>query len=391
MKVFTQGLFTGVFAIAMIGCELPQGSELSEMAMDSRQKSAICDPFAQATVTNGLSNEHGWVGSLAYLKKRDRQGNIKLSRFLHKGIRVDAPVYMREVNVPTQAFNQGFKTGDETSIKDLEGNLLTEYFGLGLESEIRLTAYDQAGYYQFAILSDDGSILGIDPDGKGFKKFISNDGRHETKLACAKKAYLMDHSTRLPVRLGYYQGARDQIALMVLWKRVGDSNHFGGGSSDEIDEIVEKKTHARPYVHWGRGQGCGGGVLRDPACGLEGHSVFFDSGVNPPSPQPAFLGLLERGWRVVGAENTYLPASAGTNPCIVQPTPSPSPSPDVTPSPSPSPDVTPSPSPSPDVTPSPSPSPDVTPSPSPSPDVTPSPSPTPTCVGPGCDGGELGV
>ncbi|HAR42179.1 MAG TPA: hypothetical protein DCS07_06050, partial [Bdellovibrionales bacterium] len=334
MKGLIQIGFAGMIAMTLVGCEVPKGKSLKERLMsDPRFKNAVCEPFSQSDLNEGLSQEHGWIGALAYLGPRDRNGNIKLSRFEQKGIQVNAPIYMREVNVPTQAFDRGFKTGDDSVLRDLEGNILNEYFGIELESEIRLSADDQPGYYQFSVLSDDGSILAIDPDGRGFKKLIDNDGDHQTKLACAKKAYYMDHSTRLPMRLGYYQGPRYHVALMILWKRVGDSSLFERGHrhhgeedrSDDFDDF----DHFEKFVHWGNGRGCGGGVLRDPACGWQGNSLFFNSAKIPSSPQPAFIGLLQRGWKVLGAKNAYLPFAAGMNPCI-EPAVEPSPSPSVT-------------------------------------------------------------
>src|SRR5690606_2676217 len=139
-------------------------------------------------------------------------------------------------------------------LRTAEGEILTEYFGLKYRSVLRLSSVDQASKYQFAILSDDGSILRVDSNGDGtFESWLNNDGEHASKVACASKTVWMDSSTRLPIELDFYQGPRHHISLMLLWREIPMS-------------VNEERDPS---------------VLSDAACGRIGNDVWFDYAQSP--------------------------------------------------------------------------------------------------------------
>ena len=395
------------------------------------RNNAVCDPFG-ATPNTDIA--HGLSASLYYLTP-DQPQYTNVNSYLQHGHTSNTNLFFNQLNVPTRLFSAGFMAQDGSLLKDPSGNTLFEYFALHFESEIRLSSKNQPGNYQFAVLSDDGSILQINESGQAagnFETLINNDGTHASLLGCATKAVTMTSDTRLPIKLDYYQGPRYHIALMLLWRFIPDTNNTcrnNGGQPAAKD-------------------------LADVACGQSGNGTFFDYNKVPSAPQAPFIGMLARGWQVVPADNFYLPETQ-SNPCsgtcyvdrfdhsgigkfklshdnvdqksihsvidgddntsnfdsddkvvnikeldhgrgcgddsdshtheviinyCLNPTPTPSPSVTPSPSPQPSPSVTPSATPTPSPTPSltPSPTPTPTPTATPTPSVTPSPTPTPT-------------
>lgn len=336
-------------AVAMfaLGCETPEQltvgntdilveplGKISPSPSASPDGNAVCNPFNEAD--QSLSVDNGLKGSLYYLPPNLPQYR-KVSDYQSNGIMLPNNLYFSQLNVPTRAFDLGFVTQNGTILETPNGDTLYEWFSLHFESEIRLRTSDSEGLYQFAILSDDGSILKINR-GNGYELHIDNDGTHPTKLKCATDTVYLKRGDKLPIIVDYYQGPRYHIAMMLLWRKVGPD--------------------------WGRGD------LADPLCGAEGNSFFFDSTKVPSVPSHNWLALLGRGWKVVHPNNYYLPSQADPNPCVPVVNP-PVFDPDGNPSPTPTPDASPTPEPSPEasVAPSPEPSPEPMPSPSPSNEV----------------------
>ena len=107
--------------------------------------------------------------------------------------------------MPTESFSDGFATGSGTYLSDNSGKKLIEYFALHIQSNIELTPNDPEGQYQFALVSDDGSIMQVN-NGNGWVSLINNDGDHETELGCAKQSVALTHSSELPIQIDYFQG-----------------------------------------------------------------------------------------------------------------------------------------------------------------------------------------
>ena len=84
------------------------------------------------------------------------------------------------------------------------------------------------GRYEFALLSDDGSLLELDTDGdKQFELIVDNDGLHSTRLGCSSIAVNLKHKQLLPLQLKYYQGPRTHIALTLLARKLADNEMPG--------------------------------------------------------------------------------------------------------------------------------------------------------------------
>jgi hypothetical protein len=88
--------------------------------------------------------------------------NLDYAYMEANGVASDAVFYFPSVDVVPQEFILGFPTADGGIVKDNNGNILTSYFSIDFESRIQLASGQTAGWYQFATLSDDGSILNLD-------------------------------------------------------------------------------------------------------------------------------------------------------------------------------------------------------------------------------------
>ena len=237
----------------------------------------ICDPF---NTNSPQAQNRGLVGTLFYLTDAmPRYTNV--ADYIANGVVVPSTIYLDRVFIPTRAFDLGFTTQSGNLIVNDQGLPMYEYFALRMESQLQLGVNDPAGYYQLGMLADDGAIITI-KDAQGVDQVIVNDdGTHSTTMAEASQSIYLDHTTKIPIVIEYYQGPRYHIALTVMWRPWPD-----GVTNTVID----------------------------PLNGQSGNSLFFDSTQVPSTPQTAFLDLLSRDWRVLQNENYAFPAQA-SNPC----------------------------------------------------------------------------
>ncbi|RYZ91271.1 MAG: hypothetical protein EOP04_01010 [Proteobacteria bacterium] len=119
----------------------------------------------------------------------------------------ETTVCMENYNVPITPFTAGFP--------DVPG--LTENFGMTTRTNLIINT---PGDYYFQLLSDDGSKLWINNE-----VVVNNDGEHE---AIPGKEKSHDKPLKLtagkhPLRVDYFQGPRFSIALMLFWKKPGET------------------------------------------------------------------------------------------------------------------------------------------------------------------------
>jgi hypothetical protein len=244
-------------------------------------ETTVCDPFGDDENFGGIAS--GLWGRLRYLTS-DQPRYTSVVDYMLNGVDAGVDLFFSQVDVPTRPFDRGFVTELGETLKTVEGNTLYEYFGIHLESEVKLSDEDVEGRYQFAVLSDDGSLLEVSTDGGPFSKLVDNNLVTPSRLACASRTVDMTYDTRMPIRLDYFQGPRYHVALIILWRSIPD--------------------HATDAD------------LADVACGLSGNGKFFDSTQNPPAPTGTWQGLMNRGWKVLSPENYMLPAHMRSNPCM---------------------------------------------------------------------------
>lgn len=229
----------------------------------------VCDPNEAPP-----SAEHGVIGSLNYLTPAQVQTGLgaKLADYFDHGIHIASPIYMSKLDIPTQVFTRGFITITGEPLKTIDGDILTEWFALKYKMQIKLTDSEATGRYQFALLADDGVTL-TTPS----RTLISNDTITATSFNYAQTFVTMNRQTKLPIEIQYFQGPRMHISLILMW---------------------------RPWT----------GDPSDPAGGVAGNELYFDSTTIPSTPKQAYLDLLARGWKPLNPENFLLPEGQ-VNPC----------------------------------------------------------------------------
>ena len=239
----------------------------------------VCDPFGDDP--DPRSNQ-GLKAELWQLPKGvSRPGNV--GGMISKGKKSERNLFFSQLNVPTRMFNMGFANETGDTVKSDAGDTLIEDFALRFKSILRLAPQQKAAMYEFAILSDDGSVMNFrDSDGV-YRPNVNNDGEHPTRLACGGSPVAMDAETEIPMSLEYYQGPRYHIALVVLMREY---------KADRTDNKNGK----------------------DPACGVSGNETWFDPGKNS-KPQKAYTDLLARGWAPLTKDNYALANEAMFNPC----------------------------------------------------------------------------
>lgn len=252
----------------------------------------VCDPFDGGGQTSG---SNGIRAEISY-HNQDVDGVYNYWNYddlldLYSPINaVNATVYMSKFWAPTREFTQGFiPSGSDTPVTKDNGELLDEFFSLRFETVLKLPEGYPAGYYELSILSDDGIALYIDNE-----RIIDSDGDHPTRMGCVagatgtNRGIYMSPETQKSVELLYYQGPRMHIALVAMWRYLGET---------EADAQL---------------------VARDSSCGLQGNNTFFNPS-NNSQPQAAYLALInpERvdRWEPIPESAFYLPGNQ-TNPCV---------------------------------------------------------------------------
>jgi hypothetical protein len=234
----------------------------------------ICDPFS----TNTTNCTGGLKGNIYYLTQAKiddfkASSNKSVDYFYSQGVRLDATLFLKQLNVPTRLFDSGFPTSDNNYIKDENGNRLNEYFAFQLQSVLKLDS-EPEGYYQIAFLSDDGTRLKYknSPNDPTFTTLIDNDGDHSTQMGCSSTTLYLTKNSRLPIQVEYYQGPKYQIALVLLWRKVDT-----------------------------------GTVANDPLCGKVGNDTFYGPSYTDFTNKYGYGQLVERGWKVLGETNFVAP------------------------------------------------------------------------------------
>lgn len=241
----------------------------------------VCDPGGGGGGTT--SPKQGIKGELFY-RGAGQPRYYSAQNYVDHTTKANVDLFFTEMFVPTRMFNQGFSTQTSGVLKDDSGNTLIEYFGLRMQTTIRLAPNDAEGVYEFALLSDDGSVMKIKDSNGSWQTIVSNDGDHPTKLGCSSARITMTQDTKLETEVLYYQGPRYHISNVMLWRKLSDTQAAG----------------------------------QDPKCGVQGNEYWFNPN-NNSQPTANFSELFNRGWNVVSAGNYYLPEeqqeNAQYNPC----------------------------------------------------------------------------
>lgn len=256
-----------------------------------------------------LDSQTGLLGRLYYLEDdrddrssiastlRDKNGESipfngnnlhSVNVLIERGFSSDVYILTKAINTPAISFKSGFQISDSNYLKDHNGRVLIEAFALDLKGSIRLLRGQGAGYYEFAVISDDGSILEIDSDGDGIYDYIiNNDGYHSPRMKCGQGAVFMNAESELPIRFRFYQGPRETIAAMLVMRRVASPDLAG---QDADCGFTDGQVHA--------GRGSKQQWFGAPST---------QAGYTPNYSTSIFGDLLARGWFVPSDQMFSLP------------------------------------------------------------------------------------
>jgi hypothetical protein len=250
--------------------------------------SVVCNPFGE---TGGSANS-GLQATLTYIPPNSPENTtsaeidmLTVASFLSGApdvVTENTEVFLSQLDVPDQNFTDGFQGANGTSLTDLSGNVLVSFFALHIDSELVLPSGMPAGNYQFAVLSDDGSIVSIGAAGSSVasQQLIDNDGPHSNTLGCATQTVSLSAGQSIPLHVEYFQGPPVRLGLILFWRQIS-----------------------------------AGQSLSDSLCGVEeGDSYYFTDSSSGPQPTQNYQNLLSRGWQVVPPSAFVLP-SGTSNPC----------------------------------------------------------------------------
>ncbi|HVO98785.1 MAG TPA: PA14 domain-containing protein [Bryobacteraceae bacterium] len=119
-------------------------------------------------------------------------GASKLPRF--EKMKPVGTIYTTSLNIPPQDFQQGFP------------GVTKRFEWFAIDYTGRFWA-ETPGYYEFSLLSDDGSKLYIDGE-----EIIDNDGPHPPQEVTG--SVRLSHGAH-NIRVSYYQGPRYHVALVL--------------------------------------------------------------------------------------------------------------------------------------------------------------------------------
>jgi hypothetical protein len=232
----------------------------------------ICNPFG----SGGGTNRNGLVGSIYYASGGTAPTYPSTTGYFQYGRRKNGALYLSDLNVPTRLFNTGFSYQSGQYLTNDQGAMLIEDFALSMTSNVRLTTGDQPGYYEFAVISDDGSKLSVSQNGTT-SVMVNNDTVTPPRMGCANgRSVYFDGNTTLPIKLDYFQGPRFHIAMVLMWKYLGSNPS----------------------------------TANDPKCGATDSNQWFNE--NTSAQGPWYAEIQSRGWKPLKPMNFWL---EGTNPC----------------------------------------------------------------------------
>jgi len=153
----------------------------------------------------------------------------QVNTIIDRGIELPADLLLPNIFLPTFKFSEGFMGINGVEVKDELGNSLVEAFAFELKGYIVKGENMDTGIYEFALLSDDGATLeaDLDKDGTYETMLVDNDGLHNTKMGCSLIPVDIQTDTKIPIRLRFYQGPAERIALSLLLRKIDTPDQAG--------------------------------------------------------------------------------------------------------------------------------------------------------------------
>lgn len=236
----------------------------------------VCDPLNGVSV----SCSQGLKGDLYYMTNAQRAGYDSQNQsstyqhvdgYISYGTKAASLIYMSQVFIPTRSFESGFNAADGSYVTDNNGTKLVEWFALDLQSFYKLghdstgKSSESAGTYQFALISDDGAVMQVKDSNGNWVDYLNNDGYNSSHMKCDTVGMQLTTSSAVNMRLKYFQGPANQIALTMLVRKIATPNSTS---------------------------------FADPDCDKGGNAYFWGSNYDDYSMSSHYAQLLSRGWYV---------------------------------------------------------------------------------------------
>jgi hypothetical protein len=140
----------------------------------------------------------------------------------------DVVLRLSSVNILPRDFETGFPVSGTGSNPELlrsesTGEVLNEYFGLKLDTILKLTENDAEGDYEFAIISDDGASMKFDEDAADW---IREESIHPPVMTCAAQMKNLTRESRKRLKLQYFQGPKTIISFALLMRPAGGAPEY---------------------------------------------------------------------------------------------------------------------------------------------------------------------
>lgn len=259
----------------------PPEPEVSPGPVPSPPPVAVCDPSDPANLIT--ERVHGVLGRIHVALNTTEKGFKQASKYVQNIAPLSDHLILSSIAQREMRFDQGFMDGSGNPLVLVSPggvtSRLVEYFGLHLQSDISLPDEMPEGFYQFAVLSDDGASVKLGANGAG-QVLIGNDGDHPTRMSCGPTSMVnasqrghyamlnLQHGDRLPIEVQYYQGPKYHISLMLVWRYLG----------------VDAPTLS---------------IIKESDCGKAVSPGYFWNSAN--GQETGFAALKSRGWKNVPA------------------------------------------------------------------------------------------
>ncbi len=264
------------------------------------QFAAICNPFAfKPRPSIDFIHSHGLFATISIFPpslQSERSSASSLSDYSSYSVPLNQSFYFSCVNTPTRKFTETFRQFDSNH---QQFSIAGQYFYLEALSELKLSESenDQLGFYQMALIADDGATLEVATKNKEkvkYSLFVDNDGIHQSKFVSSRSVVqISSYSTRIPIRIRFFQGAPDHICLVLLWRFIGQTkqNSLIDGMIIPLESLATVSAPSEVVE------------------GLEGNELFYSiSDPNQVGQETEKTRILKQhGWRVVNEQNFFLP------------------------------------------------------------------------------------
>lgn len=264
----------GEAAAVQQGPSAPAGSIVTG-APAPEDKSCLTASLVQKDLGVLGSEAHG-----KYLAKSEYKLGTSVSRMSSDKVGIDLKriFHFPDISITPRMATGGYPDEHGHAIRDRDHKIISEYLLLDFKGFIGLKDIDEEGVYEIALMSDDGAVLEVNVNGQ-WQVLVDNDRKHAVRFACAKDLVKMSGDMVLPYRLSYFQGPKNHIANMLMWRKVSDS------------------------------------TPSEAECGKSGQFFFFDPKTS--SAKKPYEELIQRGWQIVPQENLVVPSSRGADhPCF---------------------------------------------------------------------------